>query len=150
MDIWLFFSRHLFALKRAVLFSSRCDKTLPCFLEAPEFVFEASYDGWGHFSFHSELVCAWHLQTTAQHLRTFFLPSHPACNFSSMHDEIFCKAGDVFRKMADCHPIFHDRNAMFVAERSSIGIRLRRQLFANYRVPVDSVDVKASDNTRIY
>ena len=52
------FSRHLFALKRAVLFSSRCDKTLPCFLEAPEFVFEASYDGWGHFSFHSELVCA--------------------------------------------------------------------------------------------
>ena len=83
-------------------------------------------------------------------LERFFLPSHPACNFSSMHDEIFCKAGDVFRKMADCHPIFHDRNAMFVAERSSIGIRLRRQLFANYRVPVDSVDVKASDNTRVY
>ena len=43
--------------------------------------------------------------------------------------------------MADCHPIFHDRNAMFVAERSSVGIRLRRQLFANYRVP---------DNTRVY
>ena len=47
-------------------------------------------------------------------------------------------------------PIFHDRNTMFVAERSSIGIRLRRQLFANYRVPVDSVDVKASDNTGVY
>ena len=39
---------------------------------------------------------------------------------------------------------------MFVAEHSSIGIRLRCQLFANYRVPVDSVDVKASDNTRVY
>ena len=106
MDIWLFFSRHLFALKRAVLFSSRCDKTLPCFLEAPEFVFEASYDGWGHFSFHSELVCARHLQTTAQHLRTFFLPSHPACNFSAMHDEIFCKAGDVLGRWPTVIPSF--------------------------------------------
>ena len=37
---------------------------------------------------------------------------------------------------------------MFVAERSSIGIRLRRQLFADY--PLDSVDEKASNNTLVY
>ena len=79
-----------------------------------------------------------------------FLSSDFAFNCSPVHDKVLGKAGDVFRKMADSNHIFHDRDAVLVAELSSIGIRLRRQLFANYRIPVDPVYMIASNNTRVY
>ena len=80
----------------------------------------------------------------------FFLSGYFAFNCSPVHDKVLGKAGDVFRKMADSNPIFHDRDAVLVAELASIGIRLRRQLFANYRIPVDPVYMIASNNTRVY
>ena len=78
----------------------------------------------------------------------FFLSGDFAFNCSPVHDKVLGKAGYVFRKMADSNPIF-DRDAVLVAELSSIGIRLRRQLFANYRIPVDQVYMIASNNTRV-
>lgn len=63
--------------------------------------------------------------------------------------EIFCK-GEVFKKIANCYTIFHDSDTVFVAERSCIRIRLRRQLFVDYLVPVDSVDEKASNITLVH
>ena len=80
----------------------------------------------------------------------FFFSGDFAFNCSPVHDKVLGKAGDVFRKMADSNPIFHDRDAVLVAELSSIGIRLRRQLFASYRIPVDPVYMIASNNTRVY
>ena len=67
-----------------------------------------------------------------------------------MHDKVLDKAGDVFRKMADSNSIFDDRDAVLATELSSIRIRLRRQLFANYQIPVDPVYMIASNNTRVY
>ena len=77
----------------------------------------------------------------------FVLSGDFALNFSPVCDEELGQAGDVFRKVADSHPIFHYRDTVFIAKLSSIGIRLHCQLFANNQIPVDSVDMTALNTT---
>ena len=77
----------------------------------------------------------------------FFLPSSSACNFF-FHAQWNILQGRCLEEDWRLSSNLRDHDAVFVAERSSIGIRLSCQLFANY--PLDFVDEKASNNTLVY
>ena len=112
------YSFETFVCPEKDFFSGSRDETLPCFVETLQFVFVVPYDGCSTVSplYQIRIGRAPPDRHATSFECFFFFFGDFAFNCSLVYDEELGQAGDVFWKITDSHPVFHDRDAVFVAE----------------------------------